>query len=63
MTTQAKSLQGESTYSHSEITKRHHHLKSQGSCRGTSEMNPTRNTEVVGLIPDLPQWVKDLAMP
>ena len=24
--------------------------------------NPTRNHEVVGLIPDLAQWVKDLAL-
>ena len=25
--------------------------------------NPTRNQEVEGSIPDLPQWVKDLALP
>ena len=25
-------------------------------------MNPTRNLEVVGLIPGLAQWVKDLAV-
>ena len=25
-------------------------------------MNPTRNHEVVGSIPDLPQWVKDPAL-
>ena len=25
--------------------------------------NPTRNHEVVGLIPGLAQWVKDLAFP
>ena len=27
---------------------------------GTAEMNPTRNHEVVGLIPGLAQWVGDL---
>ena len=26
------------------------------------KMNPTRNHEVEGLIPGLPQWVKDLAL-
>ena len=26
-------------------------------------MNPTRNDEVVGLIPGFTQWVKDLALP
>ena len=25
--------------------------------------NPTRNHEVAGLIPGLPQWVKDLVLP
>ena len=28
-----------------------------------AEMNPTRNHEVVGLIPDLAQWVKDPMLP
>ena len=34
-----------------------------GSCRGTAEMNLSRNHEVVGLIPDLAQWVKDQVVP
>ena len=33
------------------------------SCRGTSEMNPTRNHEVVGSVPGLAQWVKDTVLP
>ena len=39
-------------------------LKNQsGSSRhGKVEMNPTRNNEVVGSIPGLPQWVKDLVL-
>ena len=32
------------------------------SHHGTVEMDPTRNHEVLGLIPGLPQWVKDLAL-
>ena len=41
------------------------HVKSyQGrSCRGTVEANLTRNHEVVGSIPGLTLWVKDLALP
>ena len=30
---------------------------------GTAETNPTRNNEVVGLIPGFTKWVKDLALP
>ena len=33
------------------------------SHRGTAERNPTRNHEVVGLIPGLTQWVKDPVLP
>ena len=32
------------------------------SRRGAAEANPTRNHEVAGLIPGLPQWVGDLAL-
>ena len=28
-------------------------------CRGAVEMNPTRNHEIVCLIPGITQWVKD----
>ena len=42
-----------------------HTLPSKNIClgsshRSTAEMNLTRNHEVAGLIPGLPQWVKDL---
>ena len=36
---------------------------SGSSHHGTEETNPTRNHEVVGLIPGLAQWVKDLVLP
>jgi len=36
--------------------------KIRSSCPGAAERNPTRNREVVGLIPGLAQWVKDLAL-
>ena len=37
--------------------------KLRSSHCGIGEMNPTRNDEVVGLIPGLAQWVKDLVLP
>ena len=33
------------------------------SHHGTAETNPTRNHEVLGSIPALAQWVKDLMLP
>ena len=33
------------------------------SYHGAAEMNLTRNYEVVGWIPGLTYWVKDLALP
>ena len=33
------------------------------SRRGAAEMNQIRNHEVVGLIPDLAHWAKDVALP
>ena len=38
--------------------------KSLGSSHSdAAEMNPTRNHEVAGSIPGLPQWVRDLTLP
>ena len=38
--------------------------KGEGSsCHGAVETNLTRNHGVVGLIPGLAQWVKDLTLP
>ena len=34
----------------------------RSSCRGAAEANPTRNHEVLGLIPGLAQWIKDLVL-
>ena len=38
-------------------------LRERSSHRGAAEMDPTRNHEVAGSIPGLPQWVKGLALP
>ena len=35
----------------------------RSSHRGAAETNPTRNHEVVGSIPGLDQWIKDLVLP
>ena len=37
--------------------------KKKRSRGGAAKTNPTRNLEVVGLIPGLAQWVKDPASP
>ena len=37
-------------------------VDSQSYCHGAAEVNPTRSHEVVGSIPGLTQWAKDLAL-
>ena len=37
-------------------------VKARSSCHGAAETNPTRNHDVLGLIPGLAQWGKDLAL-
>ena len=37
-------------------------MEAWSSRRGAAETNPTSNCEVVGLIPVLTQWVKDLVL-
>ena len=37
--------------------------KSSEVPHGVAETNPTGNHEVVGLIPELADWIKDLALP
>ena len=36
-------------------------IRIRSSCHGSVETNPTRNHEVLGLIPGLTPWVKDPA--
>ena len=43
--------------------KKYFKKKFRSSHSGAAETNPTRNHVVVGLIPSLTQWVKDLALP
>ena len=49
---------GESAYSKGHIKIESERIGS--SCLGTAEMNLTRNHDVMGLIPGLVQWIKDL---
>ena len=41
----------------------HININSRSSHLGAAETNLTRNHEVVGSIPGIPQWAKDPALP
>ena len=42
--------------------KKNTHFLFWSSCLCAVEMNPTRNHEIVGSVPSLAQWVKDLEL-